>query len=414
MQTTINILAQLKNSIHRNLNDRQLLESFQLLNPSYPIILVGGTNGKGSTCEYLTNILLCSGLKVGTFTSPHLFEYNERIRINQQPIADEILAATIQSILNKVDNPPTIFSILHCACHLIFQQQKIDIAVIEVGIGGTNDVTNLIEPNISAITNVGLDHRDLLGPTIAAIAKQKVGIFRANIPNFFGNRDLPQVIKNYTQLNHMQLFQLGKDYDFQLMHNYWNYSSTELNITNIPLPLMPGEHQLENAALSIAIISKLKLPIQQQQFIKGIIATQLPGRFHVIQTNPDIIIDVAHNQHAITQLVTNLNHINSASKTIAVFAMRSDKEWEACISICYSSFDEWFVAPLASELTCDPKQLKDCILKFNPNTKVTLCDSINIATSMAVNNLQEKQRLVCFGSFLVAQEAYGAIKKLHH
>ncbi|MCX8513971.1 MAG: Mur ligase family protein, partial [Burkholderiales bacterium] len=413
MQNTYEILTNLKNSIHRNLNDKFILEQLNLLHPDYPIILIGGTNGKGSTCEYLTNILISSGLKVGTFTSPHIFEYNERIRINKLPIADEILASTLQFILHKLPCVPTVFSILHSACHLIFKQQQIDVAVIEVGIGGQNDVTNLIHPNFSAITNVSLDHCNILGETVTEIAKEKVGIFRRNNPNFFGNRTQIEYMNQYTQLHQMPLFQLGKDYDFQLIAKHWNYISKELNISNIPLPLMPGIHQLENAALSIAIVNKFNPAIKNEHIISGILATQLPGRFHLVQSQPPIIIDVAHNQDAVNQLLVNLEQANSSSHNIAVFAMRSDKEWETCISLCASYFETWFIAPIDSELSCDPQKIKKCILKFNSLAKITLCDSIRSATLLAVKQQRSQQTIVCFGSFLVAQEAYTAIKKLN-
>ncbi len=200
----------LQNPVNNNIDITKLIKILNI-KPTYPIILVGGTNGKGSVCAYLTTILTIAGFNVGTFTSPHVFNYNERICINNKPIDNETLENTLSEIISHTDGIG-LFKTFTLVAHKIFIKHKIDIAIIEVGIGGLNDITNLFEPTISAVTNVDFDHMDILGDTIDAIGYQKSGIYRQNKLAFFGGDNPPLSLINNAKAIGANLQIFGTDF----------------------------------------------------------------------------------------------------------------------------------------------------------------------------------------------------------
>lgn len=412
-QQLINHLLATNNFTASN-NDVKLVIDALQLTIKYPIILVGGTNGKGSTCAYLTTILTNAGYKVGTFTSPHIFDYNERIQLNNQPIDDTTLVAALNSVITNSHVNLGLFKTFTLAAHQIFTQQKVDIAVIEVGLGGAQDCTNLFEPSISAITNVELDHCDILGYDKESIAKEKSGIFRANKPALFGSRDIPQVINDTAQAINAQLSIYGNEFSARKHDFSWDFISNDGNLYSLPLPSMRGQEQLANASLAIAILQKLRtqFPVSSAQIKQGLLQTHLIGRFQVMPGVPQIVFDTAHNPQAIELMCQNMIKLPFAKRNLAVFSIADDKDWQTIINTYATQFDSWYIARINSPRSVDPEELqKQLIAQGVSPTAIHIAEDISAAFDTAYSQLTQDDRVVCFGSFLVVEEAYQALQR---
>src|SRR5579863_8815905 len=305
------------------------------LSPTYPSILVAGTNGKGSTCAYLTTILTIAGYKVGTFTSPHLFKYNERICINNQPIDNDNLSLILQQIINACPENPGFFKAFTLCAHLYFIQQKVDIAVIEVGVGGLNDVTNLFEPTISAITTIALDHCKILGNTLDQIGTQKAGIFRPYKLAFIGMKKPPQSIIDYAKKINAPLQILGTDFTYTRHELSFDIRCKNGDYFSLPYPALRGMEQLANGSLAISILNELKpnFPVSLSAIKTGLLQTRLPGRLSILPGTPQIILDVAHNEEAVSQMLKNMLKLPFVKHNYAVFGIANDKDVSAIITL---------------------------------------------------------------------------------
>ena len=379
------------------------------LKPAYPIILVGGTNGKGSVCAYLTTILTLAGFKVGTYTSPHVFRYNERICINNLPIDDETLTNALIQVMNK-NSQAGLFKTFTLAAHLIFIQKQVDIAIIEVGIGGMKDVTNLFEPTISAVTNVNLDHTQLLGNTLEEIGMEKSGIYRTDKWAFYGGLNPPQSLVDYANSIGSKLQLFSKDFGVNRQEFSFDVWCQDKKYFSLPYPALRGDTQPNNVALSLAILNKLhhQFPLSTGMIKTGLLQTVLIGRFQVLPGTPQIILDVAHNSHSVTNMLTNMLKLPFAPQSVAVFGIAEDKDAEQIIQLCKGSFDKWFIAKINSERSMDTQGIAHILLKNNvAQQNIIECENISMAYQKAA--LCTTARITCFGSFLVVEEAYNTI-----
>ena len=337
---------------------KQLL--FVLGHPENQIrtIHVAGTNGKGSVTTMISTILLEAGCRVGTFTSPHLVRYNERIRINEQDITDEEFARVLTTVREFSDDlvkkgaceQPTQFEILTAAAFHYFALQQVDYAVIEVGLGGLWDSTNLIKPLVSVITNIALDHTKVLGNTIEEISLQKAGIIKEQVPVVTGAEgDALGPIRVMSAVKQAPLYEYGVSFrgqeisssidgqKFRLMAGT-NYAS-EYDIQ------LPGEHQIRNAALAIVaakIVSKQDPRITEEHLHIGAAHTKWPGRLEKIGTAPDVILDGAHNPNGAEALRNALDKYYPEQKRAFVFGMMGDKSMDEVIKILFRSSDTVF------------------------------------------------------------------------
>lgn len=392
----------------------QTINTLQI-KPNYPIILVSGTNGKGSTCAYLSTILAIAGYNVGTFTSPHVFEYNERITVNNQAINDEDLISALQQVINASSSNLGLFKTFTLASHLIFAKHQIEIAVVEVGIGGKNDVTNLFEPDISIISTVGLDHCELLGADIEAIGLQKAHIYRADKPALFGSSNIPQTVSNYAEQINADFMRLNHEFSYKKSAQSWDFSCEEQKLYSLPYPSLRGEEQVQNAALALAALYKLrdKFPLTSSQIKNGLLQTKLFGRFQVLPGTPQIVLDTAHNPQAIESLRQNMLKLHFARRNFAVFGIADDKDWVQIIASCGKDFDVWYLAPINSGRSASVEKLAQALEHQGINNKNIIVNSdIESATEKCYQQLTSEDRMVCFGSFLVVESAYRAIQKV--
>lgn len=385
------------------------------LKPSYPIVLVAGTNGKGSCCAYLSTILTNSGYQVGTFTSPHVFDYNERIAINNKPIDDDNLCHSLQTVISASNTNLGLFKTFTLAAHLLFIQQQVDIAIVEVGIGGAQDATNLFEPSISAITTVALDHCDLLGDTVEDIGLQKAHIYRSNKPALFGTKQIPQSVLDYAQQIQAPLELIGRDFSYTKQHLSWNFHHPEQNLYSLPYPSLRGVEQLANASLALAILTKLRqqFPVGLSQIKAGLLQTNLIGRFQVLAGVPQIVLDTAHNPQAIDTMCENMLKLPFAKRNFALFGVAKDKNWQEILIKSYKNFDYWHLAPINTTRSEQPQVIADYLISLGVLAKnIYQQTNIKQAFTQCYQQLTSDDRVVCFGSFLVVEEASHAIKEV--
>lgn len=311
---------------------------------------IGGTNGKGSTTTFLRCLLEEQGLRVGTFTSPYVECFNERIAINGEHISDERLVELVTAIKPIIDDMDTVeslknaveFEILTAIMFQYFLEEKVDIVLVEVGLGGTYDCTNVITPLVSAITTIGYDHVDILGDTIEEIAAQKAGIIKENVPVVVGKVEEAafEVISAYAKKMNSPVFRYQEDFTSKYIQpdsewgEVFNYRSSELDLSHVVISLL-GKHQVDNASLAIRmyeLISKeLELPLSSKDIVKGLKKAFWPGRMEKISDEPLIVLDGAHNDHAMKVMVNNLKTEFKGQHIHAIFGALSTKDISAMV-----------------------------------------------------------------------------------
>ncbi len=386
---------------------------------NFPIILVGGTNGKGSVCSYISSILIAGGYKVGLYTSPHLLIYNERIKINNEDIPSKKLLNILDEIISLNINLG-IFKTFTIATMKYFIEQNIDIAVIEVGVGGGKDITNLFEPLISVITNVSLDHCDTLGNNIEDIAQIKSQIYRTNKIAIYGDLTPPKSLINYAKKINSKLMILNQNFGYQINDNSMSIWVADSFFHCIPLPYLRGKEQFENVTTAIAVIKYLPhdFHIALQNIKEGVIKTRLKGRFQVIPGELEMIMDVAHNPSAVNKLISNVSSLITKRENIAVFGIAFDKDYTEIINICKNHFTLWYISKLSTNKGLDVKLIYELlILKGYSKDKIILCDSIKEAFIQAydfANNFKSRYRIIGFGSFDVVKSCLTTLKEMSY
>jgi dihydrofolate synthase/folylpolyglutamate synthase len=361
-----------------------------------PVITVGGTNGKGSTCAMLESILRVAGYRTGLYTSPHLLRYNERVRIAGVEAEDHALCEAFERIeAARNDTPLTYFEFGTLAALELFSKQKIDVAVLEVGLGGRLDAVNVVDPDCAVLTSIGIDHVDYLGPTREDVGREKAGIFRPGRPAVIAEPDLPQSVAN-SEGHH---FLIGRDFGFMAEPQQWSYWGPRGRRSGLAYPALRGKMQLRNAAAALCALDTLDLPVAMQEIRRGLAELKLPGRFQVLPGRPQVILDVAHNPQAAKTLAQNLADSGFAPETIAVCAMLRDKDIGAVVRELAPRITRWHLASLSGPraATADEiaSHLSDEVYKY---------DSPSQAFAAARETATENDKIVVFGSFLTVAE----------
>ena len=354
----------------------------------YKVITVAGTNGKGSTIAFINSILMQTNYKVGKFTSPHIEKYNERFSVNNTNATDEQIISAFTQIEKAKDNTSlTYFEFSTLAALIIFANANIDIAILEIGLGGRLDSVNIVDPDVSVITNIAIDHIEYLGDTREKIGYEKAGIMRKNKPCVCADNNPPESLVKHAK-------SIGTQIDF-IESNY------EKSLTLI------GEHQKQNAALAKLAIEKLKLEINKEQIEKGLKLATIPGRFEVVNThNKKIILDVAHNEQAVKTLASEL--AKDKTPTIAIFSALEDKNISQMLKSINSQIDKWLLVPLNTSRAIDMKRLSKL---FALEDKIEINTTMDQALANAIND-KELKRIVVFGSFYTVADAKKTLDKL--
>ncbi len=323
---------------------------FQLdLKINFPVIIVGGTNGKGSVCTMLEAILSCDGYHTGCYTSPHLIRYNERVRIQQQEISDDFLCQAFEIVDQARINCGvllTIFESVTLAAMVSFIQARVDVAILEVGLGGRLDAVNIFAADCAIITSLGLDHTDYLGNTIEAIGREKAGIFRQGRPAICAQYDPPVSIYKYAKELVATYLQIGQQFGYSKKVDHWDFWGPHGRCYALPYPVLRGDKQLQNASACLTALAMLDSTIPTSMGAKrqGLLTANLPGRFQVIPGEPVVVLDVAHNPDAAHVLAENLSTMKVSGRTFAIFSMLKDKEVYGVIDAIKNQIDIWLVS----------------------------------------------------------------------
>lgn len=377
------------------------------LNPSFPIITVGGTNGKGSTCAMLESILNTAGYRTGLYTSPHLLHYNERVRVDRVPVEDASLCTAFQAVeAARASAPLTYFEFGTLAAILLFAERKIDVAILEVGLGGRLDAVNAFDTDCAIVTSIGLDHTEYLGGTLEAIGQEKAGIFRRDKPAIFGDEKMPLTIEQRASQVGARFQRFGTDFRFTRQDTQWQFHGRRGNHHGLPYPALRGGYQMHNASAALAAIDELKetLPVTLQDIKRGLLEIDLPGRFQVLPGQPTKILDVAHNPAAVAILAQQLGHMGRFRKTRAVFGMLKDKDIASVVAIMAPLIDQWYLGTIDTARGASAAELFEQLVQIGRGGAAMTFQSIELAYATACREAAQDDRIVVFGSFYTVAE----------
>ena len=380
--------------------------------PQFPIITVGGTNGKGSTCAMLEAILSAAGYRVGCYASPHLRAYNERVRVNRTQVTDAELCRSFAAVeAARGDTSLTYFEFGTLAAMWHLTQARVDVAVLEVGLGGRLDAVNIFDADCAIVTSVALDHMDYLGDTREAIGFEKAGIFRAGRPAIYGEVNPPQSLLNHAYEIGASLQVIGRDFRFETQNEAWQFLGKRGSHHALPYPALRGAYQLNNAAVCLAALDELHgcLPVTENDIRRGLLEAVLPGRFQVLPGYPAVIVDVAHNPHAAQALAANLRAMPCPGKTIAVFSMLGDKDIAGVVAAMKDAVNMWIVAELHEKRAAPLACLKGVLHEAGLGKQSKTAESVTAAFEQACRMAGENDRILAFGSFYTVADILNAL-----
>jgi dihydrofolate synthase/folylpolyglutamate synthase len=387
---------------------RRTLDRLGWKRPACPVITVGGTNGKGSCVALLSRILGCAGYRVGTFTSPHLRRYNERITIAGSEISDASLVAAFERIdAARGEDTLTFFEFNTLAALLVFETAGLDAIVLEVGMGGRLDAVNVVDPDVAVVSSISLDHCDWLGADVEKIGAEKAGIFRPQRPAIFGSLDMPRSLADHAAAIGADLLRLGVDFDFQREDTVWSWRSLRrgVGIERLPPPALIVNAQYDNASAVLQALYCLRerLPVPRAAIEAGLRTVGLPGRFQVIRGAVDWILDVAHNPAAARTLAEQLRQ-DPQRRTWAVCGILGDKDVEGIVRELAGCFVGWIIAGLDGVRALAPQQLAERLSSAGA-TVVGTAATVQAACESASALAAHGERIVVFGSFLTVGPA---------
>ena len=371
-----------------------------------PVIIVGGTNGKGSTCAYLEAIYRAAGYRVGCYTSPHLLVYNERVRIDCSSIDDDALCqafARVEAARVAAGNVSlTYFEFGTLAAWEVFAASRVEVAILEVGLGGRLDAVNIYDADCAIVTGIALDHTDWLGPTREHIGGEKAGIFRTGKPAICADRQPPQALLQYAEAIGADLRLIGRDFDGLPAADTWTYVARDVEaVGELAWPALVGDFQLGNAAAAMTAVIALsdRLPVDFAHIGAAFASVSLPGRFQVLPGRPERIFDVAHNPQAALGLAASLSARPVQGKTIAVIGMLADKDIANVLNAVAGCIDVWLFATLGGARGTTAETLRE-IHHTNGLGGVTECFATVVeALAAAAKRADEDDRIAVFGSF---------------
>lgn len=372
------------------------------LHPAFPLITVGGTNGKGSACAMLEAVLHHAGYKVGCYTSPHLLRYNERVRIAGTEASGAELVSAFEKIdAARGDTSLTYFEFGTLGAMLQFIDADVDVAILEVGLGGRLDAVNVFDADAAIVTSVDLDHMEYLGDTREAIGFEKAGIYRASRPALCADPDPPASLLAHARDIGADLRCIGRDFSTQRAGDRWTFQGRATHWPDLPLPAMAGAIQLRNAAGALAVLDAVleRLPVSEAAIRQGLVAARLPGRFQRIAQTPEVIVDVAHNPEAARALAATLRAQSAAGRTLAVVGMLADKDAAEVLAALSGEIDAWWTCTPATPRARDAAALAAVLREQAGAAPVRVQPDVNTALAEARSAAREGDRILVFGSF---------------
>jgi dihydrofolate synthase/folylpolyglutamate synthase len=383
----------------------RVLDRLSWRQPDAPVVTVAGTNGKGSVTEYCRSVLAAAGHRVGTFTSPHLRDYRERIRVHDRLVSEAELIRAFERIeAARGDISLTFFEFNALAAFLTFAAAGVDAWVLEVGMGGRLDAVNVVDATVPVVVSIGLDHQEFLGGTLEAIAREKAGVFRAGRPAVIGSGDVPAALLDAAAAAGARLKRLGVEFGFARQSaSQWHYRGPRWNLPGLPPPALAGEVQFANAAAALAALEELdpRLGISAAAIGRGLRSAHLAGRFQILAPapgKPTWILDVAHNPDAARVLRANLRTLPRAGRTIAICGILADKDARGIAAALGGCFDAWWLASTEGARGTSAAALARRIAD-EVHVPVAIAGDVAGACAAAASAAGPADRLVAFGSF---------------
>ncbi|MEX8194401.1 bifunctional tetrahydrofolate synthase/dihydrofolate synthase [Comamonas guangdongensis] len=377
-----------------------------------PVITVAGTNGKGSTCAMLEAVALQSGYRPGVYTSPHLVHFEERCRVGGEIVAAEALLPHFEAVeqarvKDGAEVALTYFEFTTLAILRLMSQSRLDVAILEVGLGGRLDATNIIDADCAVITSIDLDHMELLGPDRESIGREKAGIMRAGRPVVVSDPVPPQSVIDHAAEIGADLWRFGKDFNYDGDKQQWGWAGRGRRYAGLAYPALRGANQLVNASGVLAAFEAIRsqLPVTAQAVRTGLAMVELPGRFQIIPGQPTLVLDVAHNPHSVAALTANLDAMGYFPTTHAVFGAMADKDWEPMLTKIAPLIDRWYFCDLPTARADSAAGLQAKLLELQAKAGIRKDVSMQTfanpqqALDAAVEACEAADRIVVFGSF---------------
>lgn len=376
---------------------RQVAERLEITSLPFKVVTIAGTNGKGSTVALLESVLRAAGYQTGCYTSPHFLHYNERIALNGEPVADELICNAFAAIEKaRGDISLTYFEFGTLAAFLVFAEQKPDVAILEVGLGGRLDAVNLIDPDVSVVTTIALDHESWLGSDIEQIGREKAGIFRAGKPAIIGSQQIVGSVRETAEaLGCSSVDQLGYQYRWSEAENGWNWQQLNADGDVVLQYLQLPEVNLptDNAATVLQVIQRLGLDLSAKAIYQGLATAQLTGR---MQRVGRFMLDVAHNPHAAEYVAKRLP--DPSGKRVALLGMLDDKDIESVLDIMAPHFDAWYLAQLDGPRATDVKRIESH-LSAKGCDNMRSFENVSSALDGVLQETNDQDLVFVFGSF---------------
>lgn len=395
---------------------RDVAARLQLDRPATQVVTVTGTNGKGSTCAFLEALCAPQGLRVGVYSSPHFLHYNERVRIGGVSVADETLCDAFEAVeAVRGDTSLTYFEMGTLAALWIFARAGLDVAILEVGLGGRLDAVNIVDPDVSVVTGIALDHADWLGSDRESVGREKAGIFRAGVPAVCGDLQPPQSLLDHAAGLGCPLYLRGREFELGQGDTCWHWQGTaadgqNLTLGSMPLPALP----VENAAVALQAFALLGLPLQADAAGHALQQTRLTGRLEIVRLQqPDgertLLLDVAHNPQAAAYLAHWLQDRKPGGQLHAVFGALSDKDVDGVLSAMHGIFAGWDIAALPSPRSFTLEELQQHLQRAGEAST----SHADIGSALAARLAQSRPGdwIVVFGSFFAVSEALGFLQE---
>ena len=388
---------------------RSVAQRLELLPPPFRSVIVAGTNGKGSTVAYLDSLLRVAHKRVGRFTSPHLVRYNERICIDGREASDADLVASFERIeAARGATTLTFFEYNTLAALDLFTRANVDVAVLEVGLGGRLDATNIVDADVGVVCSIGLDHVEWLGDSLEQIGREKAGIFRAGRPAVLGSENMPASVWQVIEQLRAHPVAPGRQYHVRRHGELWDFEFGDSKLADMPLPSLTGEHQVGNAATAIAALVALaagdsSLVLNRLEIIRALSLVSVAGRFQRVPGEVEWILDVAHNVPAAETLRDNLRRLPPARRTVAICGILGDKDIRGITSTVAGEIDAWIPVTLDGPRAVSADQIAQQL----PANASVLVRAGNVAEACRVARAatHPQDRVLVFGSFLTVGPA---------
>jgi dihydrofolate synthase/folylpolyglutamate synthase len=368
-----------------------------------PVITVAGTNGKGSTCALLESIMLAAGWRVGLYIKPHLVHFEERCRVNGATIAADALLPHFAAVeAARGDTTLSYFEFTTLAILRCLAQQRLDLVILEVGLGGRLDAVNAIDTDCAILTSIDLDHTDYLGPDRESIGREKAHVMRAGKPAIVSDPMPPTSVALHAHAIGADLWLAGRDFHHSGDRQQWSWSGRSKRIHGLAYPALRGANQIVNAAGVLAALEALRerLPVPVQAIRQGLAQVELPGRFQIVPGRPTLVLDVAHNPHAVAALAANLDAMGFFPRTHAVFGAMADKDLAGLVQRLAPIVEHWYCSDLPTARAASAQTLAQAVRGVQPKAMPSTHASPSQALAAAIERADPADRILVFGSFL--------------